>query len=147
MKTSYQGVVLALCWLALTNFYFIENQGNLLIEVSNIKTAKGTIWAGVYDNPKHLFDAKQSIVKAKKVSKTGETYLSINELPYGTYAVALFHDVNGNGKLDQNAWGVPTEPYAFSKMPKTKWRLPKFEELKFYFRRDKQVLRTPLQRW
>lgn len=147
MKTIYKVGAMALCWLLLTNFYLIDNQGKLLIEVSNIKTAKGTIWAGVYDNPNHLFDQDKAIVKGKSVSRTGRIYLTINQLSYGDYVVALFHDINGNGKLDQNALGVPTEPYAFSKAPKTKWRLPKFDEIKFYFRKNNQVLRTPLQRW
>ena len=145
-KTIYQFAIMALCWLVFANFH-PNNQGKLLIEVSNIYTAKGTIWVGVYDNPKHLFDKDKAIVKGKEVSKTGKTYLSINQLQYGDYVVALFHDINGNGKLDQNALGVPTEPYAFSKSPKTKWRLPRFDEIKFYFRRDNQVLKTPLQRW
>ena len=146
MKTIYKVGAMALCWLLLTNFYLTDNQGKLLIEVSNIKTAKGRIWVGVYDNPNHLFEQDKAIVKGKKISKTGKIYLTINQLSYGDYVVALFHDVNGNGKLDQNALGVPTEPYAFSKSPKTKWRLPKFDEIKFYFRKDNQVLRTPWQR-
>lgn len=147
MKTIYKAGVLALCWLLLTNSYPADTQGKLLIEVSNIKTAKGTIWVGVYDNPKHLFDQDKAIVKGKKVSQTGRTYLSVNQLEYGNYVVAVFHDINGNGKLDQNAFGVPTEPYAFSKSPKSKWRLPTFDEIKFYFRRNNQVLHTALQRW
>lgn len=146
MKTIHTLGVLALCWLCFTNF-LSDNQGKLLIEVSNINAAKGKIWVGVYDKPEHYFEQDKAIVKAVKVSKTGKTSLSINRLKYGTYAIALFHDVNGNGKLDQNMFGVPTEPYAFSKLPKSKWRLPKFEEVKFYFQRNNQIVKAPLQRW
>ncbi len=32
----------------------------------------------------------------------------------GTYAVAVFHDLNGNGRLDRNFIGLPSEPYGFS---------------------------------
>lgn len=32
----------------------------------------------------------------------------------GTYAVKSFHDLNGNGKMDANPFGMPTEPFAFS---------------------------------
>ena len=32
----------------------------------------------------------------------------------GRYAIKAFHDVNGDGKLDTNPFGAPTEPYAFS---------------------------------
>jgi uncharacterized protein (DUF2141 family) len=37
-----------------------------------------------------------------------------NNLEAGRYAIILFHDENGNGRLDKNFWGVPTEPYGFS---------------------------------
>ena len=39
------------------------------------------------------------------------------------------------------------EPYAFSKKLKTKWRLPKFNEVKFSFSEDDQVLKTSLKKW
>ena len=38
----------------------------------------------------------------------------LTNLDPGRYAIILFHDENGNGKLDKNALGVPTEPYGFS---------------------------------
>ena len=35
-------------------------------------------------------------------------------LPDGDYAVRAFHDLNGDGKMNTNPFGMPTEPYAFS---------------------------------
>ncbi len=35
----------------------------------------------------------------------------------GTYALAVIHDENGNGKLDTNWVGIPTEGYGFSGLP------------------------------
>jgi uncharacterized protein (DUF2141 family) len=32
----------------------------------------------------------------------------------GTYAIKAFHDLNGDGKMNTNPFGIPTEPYAFS---------------------------------
>jgi uncharacterized protein (DUF2141 family) len=37
-----------------------------------------------------------------------------SRLPAGDYAFAVYHDANGNGKLDRNGVGMPTEDYAFS---------------------------------
>ena len=36
------------------------------------------------------------------------------DLPPGGYAVAAFHDRNGDGELSRNILGIPTEPYGFS---------------------------------
>jgi uncharacterized protein (DUF2141 family) len=35
-------------------------------------------------------------------------------LPAGSYAVKAFHDVDGDGRMNTNPFGQPTEPYAFS---------------------------------
>lgn len=40
--------------------------------------------------------------------------LEIEQLDYGTYGIALYHDVNSNHELDRNFLGMPTESYGFS---------------------------------
>ena len=39
---------------------------------------------------------------------------TFENLPAGDYAVKAFHDVDGDGEMDTNPFGMPTEPYAFS---------------------------------
>lgn len=47
-------------------------------------------------------------------------FISINKFPYsldlpeGDYAVSLFHDENGNKKLDTNFLNIPKEAFGFS---------------------------------
>ncbi len=36
------------------------------------------------------------------------------DLPPGLYAMKAFHDVDGDGRMNTNPFGVPTEPFAFS---------------------------------
>ncbi|MBI2367370.1 MAG: DUF2141 domain-containing protein [Deltaproteobacteria bacterium] len=38
----------------------------------------------------------------------------LNDVSYGDYGVAVFHDENSNGKMDKNLLGMPLEPYGFS---------------------------------
>ena len=40
--------------------------------------------------------------------------MTFEGLPAGDYGVKAFHDVNGNGRMDTNPFGMPIEPYAFS---------------------------------
>lgn len=44
----------------------------------------------------------------------GERVAVFENLPAGAYGMKAFHDVNGNGKMDVNPFGMPTEPFAFS---------------------------------
>ncbi|MFN7732258.1 MAG: DUF2141 domain-containing protein [Pirellula sp.] len=43
-------------------------------------------------------------------------------------AVSAYHDLNSNGKLDKNSFGIPTEPYGFSRDPKRGFGPPSFEQ-------------------
>jgi len=44
----------------------------------------------------------------------GERTVTFDGLPAGDYAAKAFHDVNGDGEMNANPFGMPTEPYAFS---------------------------------
>ena len=45
----------------------------------------------------------------------------------GKYAIAFFQDENGNGKLDTKRFGVPSEPFGFSRDAMGKLGPPSFE--------------------
>ncbi len=38
----------------------------------------------------------------------------VEDLPFGEYAIAVYHDKNKNGELDSNLLGIPKENYGFS---------------------------------
>ena len=44
----------------------------------------------------------------------GQTTATFEGLPAGTYGIKAFHDANGNGDMDLNPFGIPTEAFAFS---------------------------------
>jgi uncharacterized protein (DUF2141 family) len=50
-----------------------------------------------------------------------------SNLEPGRYAAVVFHDKNGNGKLDKNFLGVPVEPYGFSNDAEGFLSAPSFE--------------------
>ena len=55
--------------------------------------------------------AAQAAIACKGATVTA----AFTGLTPGTYAVRAFHDLNGDGKLNTNPFGIPTEPYAFSR--------------------------------
>jgi uncharacterized protein (DUF2141 family) len=63
----------------------------------------------------------------------GDLKIVIQDLPAGNYAIASYHDENGNGKLDTNALGMPEEGYGFSNDARGTFGPPKFSEAVFEF--------------
>lgn len=62
----------------------------------------------------------------------GDRAAVFENLPAGAYGMKAFHDVNANGKMDVNPFGMPTEPFAFSNnavgnMGPAKWERARFD--------------------
>ena len=109
----------------------------LTVTVNNIKKA-GEIHVAVYDNAQ-AFEADRGekggaapgITEGtiEMVEPGSVTY--VYELPPGTYAIGIFHDVNLNNKMDNNFFGVPKEQYGFSNNARALFGPPDFENAAF----------------
>lgn len=82
--------------------------------------------------PGEMAYEKEAGCIARTLPATGSMVrLHITELPPGTYAVKVFHDVNDNGKLDTNWMGIPNEPYGFSNDAAGTFGPPGFKDASF----------------
>jgi uncharacterized protein (DUF2141 family) len=59
---------------------------------------------------------------------SGKLTVQLSGLPEGPIALSVFHDANGNGRLDANAMGLPVERYGFSNDAAGVYGPPKFEQ-------------------
>ena len=77
----------------------ICQKSNLTVTINNIKTIKGNIQIGLYNN-KELFPkvGQQFKVFYIKVTSTKLKY-TIKDLDHGNYALAIFHDENSDKKM------------------------------------------------
>lgn len=123
------------------------NEGILHLKIENIQDASGRLWIGIYDSEENFLIKEKAILKGVEVDHTGTLKVDIDHVKFGTIAVAIMHDVNGNGEMDRNWLGIPTEPYAFSRKPRSKWRLPRFREVVVDFEPQNNKLSVALDRW
>lgn len=56
---------------------------------------------------------------------------TIKDLPPGRYAVVVFQDMNGNGRLDRGLFNIPNEPYGFSEDARGNGGPPEFRDAAF----------------
>jgi uncharacterized protein (DUF2141 family) len=71
--------------------------------------------------------------RTKSVISDSKVEWIIEDLPYGEYAIKLYHDENENGKMDRNMMGIPKEDYAFSNNAKGSFGPADYEDAKFEF--------------
>ena len=143
------GVCLLL--LAMTGSHSREDllttTGQLKVHVLGVAANGGDIHVAVYREATFLQD--ESALSSLVLSPQGKNEVTgqLEPLPFGTYAVAVYQDMNGNGQLDKNAVGIPTEPYAFSNNPAVKWRAPTFKETALQLNQAKQAISITLKYW
>lgn len=97
-----------------TLFSYQVLAANLTVTVENINNTSGAIHIALFtdsaDFPNPSSKVGGIVLKTEQPSVTGR----FSDLPEKDYAIAVFHDVNGNNKLDKNFFGIPKEPYGFS---------------------------------
>lgn len=76
----------------------------------------GMVMVALYDSAATFngSGAGDRAVARTAISASGRVVATFENLPAGDYAVKAFHDVNGDGEMNTNPFGMPTEPYAFS---------------------------------
>lgn len=77
--------------------------------------------------------------------KDGVVKVGLTGLPDGPLAISVFQDLNGNGKLDSNMMGMPTEPYAFSRQAQGNFGPPSFDQAALPAGTTRHAIRLPAQ--
>ena len=87
---------------------------DLTIAVSNIESPTGVLYWNLFDSAAAYDDDGAPVIGARARVDGDALTVTVHDLPDGRYAVKLYHDANGNGQLDTNMVGLPTEGYGFS---------------------------------
>jgi uncharacterized protein (DUF2141 family) len=105
------------------------------VQILNIRNSTGTVDCALFDAPEGFpIEVLRSAtnVMVIKVRHT-QARCDFEDIPPGTYALAVIHDENSNGKLDTNWLGIPTEGYGFSNDVKGSLGAPSFEAASFAY--------------
>lgn len=108
--------------------FFVPVPQTVELTITTSVAQAGKMHLAVY-NSSEGFKARAEVLSVVRTTSGAPVSLQV-ELPgAGDYVLAAFHDLNGNGELDVNMLGIPTEPYGFGQVPPSKWREPDFREI------------------
>jgi uncharacterized protein (DUF2141 family) len=86
--------------------------GSLSIELAGLQP-QGTVMVQLFSSESGYQSGEG--VSAQSVEVNGNTaQVEFANLAPGQYAFRMFHDVDGDGRMNTNPLGIPTEPFAFS---------------------------------
>ena len=104
---------------------------NVEVSISGLRSDKGNVLVCLSTNPKYFPDcSKDSAARKMKVTTANAKAIQISNVKPGTYAIALVHDENANGKMDMSLF-LPREGFGFSRNPAIGMGPPKFKSAQF----------------
>ena len=113
------------------------------VAVTNVTSAKGRIHVDIC--PRAKFLKEDCPWSAEAPATVGTTVVTVPDVPPGRYAAQVFHDRNGNGKVDRALFGIPTEPIGFSRDAPVRMSPPKFADAAFDHGSERQRITLALR--
>ncbi len=107
----------------------VATAADLTVNVEGIAQTQGTIMLGLFDEA--TYDGDGAVNGATLAVEADSVTVTFEDLAPGEYAVRLYHDLNDNGEMDTNPFGMPTEPYAFSNDARGRFGPAKWDDAKF----------------
>ncbi len=86
---------------------------DLTLGYTNIAAPQGAILVALFDS-QAAYDGGAPVRSVMIPASGTSAETVIAGLPAGRYAIKSFHDIDGDGKMATNPFGMPTEPFAFS---------------------------------
>lgn len=109
---------LTLTTAAIAIFSFVSQthaQSCAQVEVQNLHPGQGPLMLAAYADAASF---RKTAVSQMQIAVSAETVqVQVCGLSGKSIALTLFQDLNGNGKLDVNPFGIPTEPWGASGKP------------------------------
>ncbi|MBP7529137.1 MAG: DUF2141 domain-containing protein [Syntrophorhabdaceae bacterium] len=105
------------------------------VKVLNIRNSTGTVACALFESsvgfPAEYLGSATNIMVIK--IRRARARCDFEDIEPGTYALAVVHDENMNGKLDTNWLGIPTEGYGFSNDVTALLGAPSFSAASFLY--------------
>lgn len=118
--------------------------GTLIVRFNNVSSDEGVVKVALC-NSEENYDDHYSPFFGKDIEIiNGKSEIKIEDIPFGEYAVKAFHDEDKDGDLNTNFIGIPTEDYGFSNNASDMFGPPDWDEAKFQFNSDNQVIEITL---
>ncbi len=103
-------------YVAVTSGACAQKSYTVTVTITRIETLNAPLVIGLYSD-EDSFKSKKAIDSLHVIPAKETITVAFRKVPAGTYAIALFQDVNKTGKLTTKEFGIPTEPVGISNYP------------------------------
>ncbi len=104
---------------------------DLDVTIRGIHSATGMLMIAVVNSEAAFNGEAPAVLSLLLAPREGAVSFSTDALPEGDYGIRVMHDENGNGDMDSNMVGMPTEPWGFSNNAMGSFGPPGWSDVRF----------------
>ena len=137
---KYRSIKLVLIIIFTTTSIFAQdttkienNAGKFILSVVGFESNEGKAMIFLFNSEESYSETVLNVKSIALEIEDKKTEWIIDELPFGEYAIKLYHDENGNKKMDRNILGIPSEDYGFSNNANGSFGPAEYEDAKYIF--------------
>jgi uncharacterized protein (DUF2141 family) len=114
--------------------------GSVSVTVTGLRSPRGQVLVCLTRQASSFPDCTRDASAFKAAIPAGRpATVRFAGVPAGSYAIAVLHDENGNGKADRMLGMIPTEGFGFSRDAPVRMGPPKFADAAFRVGADETV--------
>ncbi|MEM7476903.1 MAG: DUF2141 domain-containing protein [Planctomycetota bacterium] len=97
------------------------------LHITGVQSGGGPVRIAIFAaNDSFPDHATASFKEAVEATEPSVDFVVANK-PEGSYAIAVYQDLNGDGQLNRGSFGIPLEPYGFSNNAKGTMGPPRYQ--------------------
>ncbi len=112
------------------------NTGGLILDITGFKNDEGTAMIALSNSAEDYNSRKEPYIGAMQKVENQKVKWVFENLPFGIYAIKVYHDENEDKELNTNFLGIPAEDYGFSNNASGSFGPASWEDARFQFNAD-----------
>lgn len=118
----------------------------LTVQVGQLKSDAGEVVVTVYpSDPSRFLAPSGKLLRLRVAAMAPMTEVCFSLPKPDAYAVAVYHDADGDKRFSRNSVGLPTEGYGFSNDAPTRFGVPAFDAARFEVRAGGATIRVKMR--
>lgn len=124
----------------------VQEKPILTLKIAALRSQQGVVYVALFSSAEGFPNDSAQAVKADCFPiREIPLDIKLSDIPFGRYAVSVFHDENGDGELNQGVFGIPQEGLGFSENPQLWKGPPKFQQADFEFTSENSVVEIEMK--
>lgn len=123
-----------------------QGKGRIAVTITGFKSDSGWMRISLFSSKKGFPGKHELAVRSgSRPIKDRRSSFVFEGVPHATYAIAVLHDENSNGKMDTNFIGIPKEGGGTSRDARARFGPPSYDDAKFVLQESALRLQIRMQ--